>query len=228
MRALAAARAGRPLQPDVARLPRGGNATGRSPATQAGVPLLAGASSLASEDGVGDHDHRFSPPRTGCGRPPSRACRARRCATYIGAGDGETAYAVQQHNIERVIAERGWTCLGRKIGLTIAGGASPARRRPAGLRGPVQRAVPRRRRHGADRHAAAAAYRGRDRLRARRRPRSAGAHTSPTSIAGDRASPLPFWCSSTAAIAGWDITFVDTVADNASSGALRARRPCLP
>ena len=57
-------------------------------------------------------------PPTGCGRRPRRRHPCAPVRDLIAAGDVEAAYAVQQHNVERVVAERGWRVCGRKIGLT--------------------------------------------------------------------------------------------------------------
>ncbi|MEM7322466.1 MAG: fumarylacetoacetate hydrolase family protein [Actinomycetota bacterium] len=49
---------------------------------------------------------------------PPIADRIRHVADDTGTGAEEVAYAVQQHNVERAVADRGTRVCGRKIGLT--------------------------------------------------------------------------------------------------------------
>lgn len=134
----------------------------------------------------------------------------------IAAGDAESAYAVQQRNIERLVSDRGWRLSGRKIGLT-----SPAVQAQLGVDRPDFGGLFAELAHGDGDEVAVATL-----LQPRIEAEVA------LVLGDDLDSPVPSVADVEAAvahavaaleivdsrIAGWDITFVDTVADNASAG----------
>ena len=134
----------------------------------------------------------------------------------IAAGDTEAAYAVQQRNVERAVTERGWRVCGRKIGLT-----NPAVQAQLGVDRPDFGALFAELGHGdgeevpfgtllQPRIEAEVAFVLDDDL-------DLGTHTVADVDRRDRFL-LPVLEIVDSRVAGWDITFVDTVADNASSG----------
>lgn len=134
----------------------------------------------------------------------------------IAAGDVETAYDVQQHNVDRVIAERGWRVCGRKIGLT-----NPAVQAQLGVDRPDFGALFAELGHGDGEDVSIGTL-----LQPRIEAEVAlvldddldrGTHTVADVIAAT-GFVLPVLEIVDSRVAGWDITFVDTVADNASSG----------
>lgn len=144
----------------------------------------------------------------------------------IDAGDLDAAYAVQQRNVERAVAELGWRPSGRKIGLTAA-----AVRAQLGVDEPD---------FGTLYAGHAVESGGRVPLRGLLAPRveaeialvlgvdlDGGRHT-PDDVAAAIAAIVPSLEIIDSRIADWDITIVDTVADNASFGGYvlgAARRP---
>jgi 2-keto-4-pentenoate hydratase len=128
--------------------------------------------------------------------------------------DGDAAYRTQQHNVDRFVAERGWRVCGRKIGLT-----SPAVQRQLGVDRPDFGAL----------FAELAFADGEEvPFAGLLQPRveaevalvldadlDVGAHTVADVISAV-GYVLPALEIVDSRIAGWDITFVDTVADNAS------------
>lgn len=134
----------------------------------------------------------------------------------IPAGDVQTAYAVQQRNIERLVSERGLRVCGRKIGLT-----SPAVQRQLGVDQPDFGALFAELGHGDGEEVPTD-----DLLQPRveaevalvlERDLDLGRHTVADVIRAT-AFALPALEIVDSRIRGWDITFVDTVADNASGG----------
>jgi 2-keto-4-pentenoate hydratase len=134
----------------------------------------------------------------------------------IAADDVDGAYAVAQHNVARVVDERGWRLCGHKIGLT-----SEAVQRQLGVDRPdfgvlfaelahtSGDTVPVRDLLQPKVEAEVALVLGRD--------LDLGVHTV-ADVIGAVDYVLPALEIVDSRIAGWDITFVDTVADNASSG----------
>ncbi|MGH9138696.1 MAG: 2-keto-4-pentenoate hydratase [Acidimicrobiales bacterium] len=134
----------------------------------------------------------------------------------ISAGDTQSAYAVQQRNVERFISERGWSVSGRKIGLTSA-----AMQAQLGIDQPDFGALFAELAHGDGDEVPITTL-----LQPRIEAEVA------LVLGADLDSPEPGLADVEAAvahagaaleivdsrIAGWDITFVDTVADNASAG----------
>ena len=135
------------------------------------------------------------------------------CATCIGA-DAEAAYRVQQHNVERVIDERGWRVCGRKIGLT-----SPAVQAQLGVDRPDFGALFAECGYGDNEEVPFAGL-----LQPRIEAEvglvlgddlDAGTHTVADVISAT-AYALAVLEIVDSRVAGWDISFADTVADNAS------------
>jgi 2-keto-4-pentenoate hydratase len=134
----------------------------------------------------------------------------------IAAGDEATAYAVQQHNIERLVRELGWTVSGRKIGLT-----SPAVQAQLGVDRPDFGAL-----FAELGHSNGDAVPLATMLQPRAEAEVAlvlGADVdSPEVTVAELADAVAHAVAALeivdSRIAGWDITFVDTVADNASAG----------
>lgn len=152
---------------------------------------------------------------------------ARPCAPVrdlVEAGDLDAAYTVQQRNVERAVAELGWHPSGRKIGLT-----AEAVRAQLGVDEPDFGTL------FAER---ATASGGRVPLGGLLAPRVEaeialvlgadldGAGHTPDDVAAAVAAVVPSLEIIDSRIADWDITIVDTVADNASFGGyvLGARR----
>jgi len=134
----------------------------------------------------------------------------------IADGDAATAYAVQERNVERTRAERGWRICGRKIGLT-----SPAVQAQLGVDQPDFGALFAELAHG-DGQVIAMDGLLQPRIEAEvalvlDRDLNAGRHTVADVLAAT-AFALPALEIVDSRVAGWDITFVDTVADNASAG----------
>ena len=167
------------------------------------------------------------PPLGGSRKPATAVNRAARCETSSDRTTWRRPTRVQE-TLTRTRLSRGARAVGRKIGLT-----SPAVQPQLGVDQPDfgvlfdDMDVRRRRSH---RHAPAAPAegRGRGRVRPRRRPRRRPARRARRSAprSSTRVAALEIVDSR---IADWDITFADTVADNASSGLYvlgdRLRRP---
>ena len=131
----------------------------------------------------------------------------------LGA-DAEAAYRVQQHNVERVIDERGWRVCGRKIGLT-----SPAVQAQLGVDRPDFGALFAECGYGDNEEVPFAGL-----LQPRIEAEvglvlgddlDAGTHTVADVISAT-AYALAVLEIVDSRVAGWDISFADTVADNAS------------
>lgn len=131
-------------------------------------------------------------------------------------GDATAAYEVAQRNVERTIAERGWRVCGRKIGLT-----NPAVQAQLGVDQPDYGALFAELGHGDGEDVPIDAL-----LQPRvetevalvlERDLDRGTHTVADVLAAT-AFALPAIEIVDSRITGWDITFADTVADNASSG----------
>lgn len=134
----------------------------------------------------------------------------------IAADAAEDAYRVQQHNIERTERELGWRVCGRKIGLT-----SPAVQSQLGVNQPDFGAIFAEMSHGDGEEVPFGEL-----LQPRIEAEIAlvldsdldrGFHTVADVLAAT-AFVLPVLEIVDSRVAGWDITFVDTVADNASAG----------
>ena len=134
----------------------------------------------------------------------------------LAPDDVEAAYGVQQVNVERLVAGRGWRVWGRKIGLT-----NRAVQAQLGVDRPDFGTLFAELAHGdgeevpigtllQPRIEAEVAFVLDDDL-------DLGTHTVADIIAAT-GFLLPALEIVDSRIAGWDITFVDTVADNASSG----------
>lgn len=131
-------------------------------------------------------------------------------------GAKAAAYRVQQYNIERLQTERGWRLCGRKIGLT-----SRAVQAQLGVDQPDFGALFAQLAHG-DGEEVPIDELLQPRVEAEvalvlERDLDKGAHTVADVLAAT-AFVLPVLEIVDSRIAGWDITFVDTVADNASAG----------
>jgi 2-keto-4-pentenoate hydratase len=134
----------------------------------------------------------------------------------IAADDIDGAYAVAQRNVARLVAERGWRLNGHKIGLT-----SPAVQRQLGVDRPDFGVL-----FAELAHASGEEVPTVDLLQPRveaevalvlRRDLDLGVHTVADVISAVD-FVLPALEVVDSRVAGWDITFVDTVADNASAG----------
>lgn len=134
----------------------------------------------------------------------------------IPADDAVGAYGVAQHNAARLVAERGWRPCGRKIGLT-----SPAVQRQLGVDRPDFGVLFAELGHGSGETVPCSTL-----LQPKAEAEVAivldhdldlGVHTVADVIRAV-AFVLPAIEVVDSRIAGWDISFVDTVADNASSG----------
>lgn len=130
--------------------------------------------------------------------------------------DPDAAYEVQQRNVERTIDERGWRVCGRKIGLT-----NPVVQAQLGVDQPDFGALFAELGHGDGEEVPIDTL-----LQPRVEAEVAlvlaadldrGAHTVADVLAAT-AFALPAIEIVDSRIAAWDITFADTVADNASSG----------
>lgn len=134
----------------------------------------------------------------------------------IAASDGATAYAVQQANVERVVAERGWTVSGRKIGLT-----SPAVQQQLGVDQPDFGTLFAELAHG-DGDIVPIATLLQPRVEAEVALVLGGDLDDADPSAADVAAAVDSVHASLeivdSRVDAWDITFVDTVADNASAG----------
>lgn len=129
---------------------------------------------------------------------------------------GVDAYRVQQHNLERLQRERGWRICGRKIGLT-----SLAVQAQLGVDQPDFGAIIAELGHG-DGEEVPIEELMQPRIEAEvgvvlEHDLDKSAHTVVDVLAAT-AFVLPVLEIVDSRIAGWDITFVDTVADNASAG----------
>jgi 2-keto-4-pentenoate hydratase len=134
----------------------------------------------------------------------------------IAADDVEGAYAVAQHNVARIVGQRGWRVNGQKIGLT-----SPAVQRQLGVDRPDFGMLFAELAHTSGEtvpvtdllqpkvEAEVALVLGRD--------LDLGVHTI-ADVIGAVDYVLPALEIVDSRVADWKITFVDTVADNASSG----------
>lgn len=134
----------------------------------------------------------------------------------IAADDVRAAYAVQRRNVERLVTDRGYRVCGRKIGLT-----SPVVQRQLGVEQPDFGALFAELGHGDGEEVQTS-----DLLQPRVEAEVAlvlehdldlGSHTVADVIRAT-AFALPALEIVDSRIRGWDITFVDTVADNASAG----------
>lgn len=134
----------------------------------------------------------------------------------IEAGDVNTAYAVQQANVDRLVRDKGWRVCGRKIGLT-----SPVVQAQLGVDQPDFGALFAQLSHGDGEEVPTG-----DLLQPRveaevalvlERDLDLGHHTVADVLVAT-AFALPALEIVDSRIRGWDITFVDTVADNASGG----------
>ena len=134
----------------------------------------------------------------------------------LAADDVDAAYAVQQRNIDRAVAERGWRVCGRKIGLT-----NPAVQAQLGVDRPDFGTLFAELAHGDGQEVPIGTL-----LQPRIEAEVAlvldddldlGTHTVADVIAAT-GFLLPVLEIVDSRVADWDITFVDTVADNASSG----------
>lgn len=130
--------------------------------------------------------------------------------------DGDTAYAVQLANVERVIEERQWTVSGRKIGLTSA-----AVQAQLGVDRPDFGTLFAELGHG-DGDVVPIATLLQPRIEAEVAlvlgDDIKSADPSPAEIAAAVASVHAALEIVDSRVAGWDISFADTVADNASAG----------
>lgn len=134
----------------------------------------------------------------------------------IDPTDGDTAYAVQQINVERLLAERGWRVSGRKIGLT-----SPAVQAQLGVDRPDFGTLFAELGHG-DSDVVPIATLLQPRIEAEvALVLGADLHDTEATaddIAAATASAHAALEIVDSRVAGWDIRFADTVADNASAG----------
>jgi 2-keto-4-pentenoate hydratase len=134
----------------------------------------------------------------------------------IPAHAADDAYRVQQHNVDRIIAERGWRVCGRKIGLT-----APAVQAQLGVDQPDFGALFAELCHG-DGEEVPTGELLQPRVEAEvalvlDQDLDLGVHTVSDVLAAT-AFALPALEIVDSRVAGWDVTFVDTVADNASAG----------
>jgi len=134
----------------------------------------------------------------------------------IAADAAADAYRVQQRNVDRLATERGWRVCGRKIGLT-----SPAVQAQLGVDQPDFGTIFAELGHG-DGEEVPIGELLQPRIEAEvalvlERDLDYGVHTLADVLAAT-AFALPVLEIVDSRIAGWDITFVDTVADNASAG----------
>lgn len=174
----------------------------RAPMGREAQPSGGAAPETTAADRLWDAAERHAP----C--PPVR--------DLIAADDVEGAYAVAQHNVARVQRERGWRLCGHKIGLT-----SPVVQRQLGVDRPDFGVLFAELAHADGEEvpvddllqprveAEVALVLGRD--------LDLGVHTI-ADVIGAVDYVLPALEIVDSRIAGWDITFVDTVADNASAG----------
>jgi 2-keto-4-pentenoate hydratase len=134
----------------------------------------------------------------------------------IAVDDSVSAYAVAQRNVARVVGERGWRLCGHKIGLT-----SPAVQRQLGVDRPDFGVLFAELGHGSGEEVPTGALM-QPKVEAEvalvlSRDLDLGTHTVADVIAAID-FVLPALEIVDSRILGWDITFVDTVADNASAG----------